>query len=117
MSNVFQSLKPKASLSRNGFDLSQRHLFSSKAGMIVPVMCLDCIPNDFHEINLSSLVRTMPLATDAFARMRIRYCFGFVPYWQVWHPWNEFITQTKENQSNLEPENLLYHLEDQKGQS
>lgn len=106
MSNVFQSLKPKASLSRNGFDLSQRHLFSSKAGMIVPVMCLDCIPNDFHEINLSSLVRTMPLATDAFARMRIRYCFGFVPYWQVWHPWNEFITQTKENQSNLEPENL-----------
>ena len=31
---------------RNVFDLSQRHIFSAKAGQIIPVACVDTVPGD-----------------------------------------------------------------------
>lgn len=100
MANVFDFLKPKASLSRNGFDLSQRHIYSQKVGQRLPVLAIDCIPNDYHEIDLVSMVRTMPVSTDAFVGMKVHFEFGFVPYWQMWHDWNDFILQTHEPFSN-----------------
>ena len=106
MANVFKFLKPKASLSRNGFDLSQRHIYSIKAGMKVPVLCIDTLPNDYHEIDVLSLVRSMPVQTDAFTRLKCSFEFGFVPYWQVWNKWNEFITQTQEHQQYIENNSL-----------
>lgn len=105
MANVFDLLKPKASLSRNAFDLSQRHIFSAKAGQLLPVMSIDCIPGDYHEIDVVSLVRTMPVRTDAFLRLKGRFIFAYVPYQQMWSYWNQFITQT------LEPVDSL-HLEE-----
>lgn len=110
MANVFDFLKPKASLNRNGFDLSQRHIYSTRAGLELPVLCLDCIPNDYHYLDLVSLVRSMPVKTDAFTRLQCRFKFGFVPYWQIWHRWNEFISQTQERFSISDPDQLASNV-------
>lgn len=113
MSNVFKFLKPKANLSRNGFDLSQRHIFSAKAGQLLPILALECIPGDYHEIDVLSLIRTLPIETDAFARLSASFQFVYVPYQQLWHDWNQFILQTEERYSyvqNTEESNVPFIL-------
>lgn len=102
MANVFNILKPKADLTRNAFDLSQRHIFSAKCGQILPVMAIECIPGDYHEINLLSLARTFPVKTDAFSRMKLNFDFVYVPYQQLWRDWNDFILQNTEQFSSLQ---------------
>ena len=100
MSNLFRGLKPDVKLSRNGFDLSQKHVFSTKAGMAVPCLALECVPNDYHEIDLLGLHRTMTLNTAAFIRGKFRYDFYFVPNSQLWHPFNQFISQRTDKHSS-----------------
>lgn len=93
MANFFKNLKPKADLSRHGFDLSQRHVFSMSAGMILPVLNLSCVPGDYHEIRPTDLLRAMPIQTAAFTRCKQVVDFFFVPYIQLWQHWNSFINQ------------------------
>lgn len=85
-------IKPKAHINRNGFDLSQRHVFSAKIGQLLPVMSLDCVPNDYHEIDLNAFTRTVAVDSDAFARVTQHFEFYFVPYRQLYHNWDKFIT-------------------------
>lgn len=97
MANLFDLLQKSTSdFQRNGFDLSQRHIYNSKAGMILPVLSLDCIPGDHHEIDFSSFTRTLPVKTDAFARMTLNYEWLYVPYSQLWQKWDDFILQNSE---------------------
>jgi hypothetical protein len=44
---------------RNAFDLSQRHLFTAHAGMLLPILNLDLIPHDHVEINAQDFMRTL----------------------------------------------------------
>lgn len=94
--------RPSASLPRNAFDLSQRNIFTSRAGLVTPVLALDCVPGDYHEIDLLSLTRTMPVKTDAFTALRQNFNFIFVPYQQLWRFWNDFSNQSNERFSTLE---------------
>ena len=76
---------------RNVFDLSQRHIFSAKAGQIIPVACVDTVPGDKFELDLVNIARTMPLNTAAFTRMKQSFDWVFVPYRALWSRFNEFI--------------------------
>lgn len=115
-------LKPKATHSKNGFDLSRKHVFSSKAGQLRPCLCVESVPNDTFEIDVAALSRSMTLNTAAFLRGKMRYDFFFVPYSQLWHPFNQFISQRTDrhsvNQKNhlhcpvLNLKSLLYFLID-----
>lgn len=102
MANFFKNLKPKADLSRHGFDLSQRHVFSMPAGALLPVLNLACVPGDYHEIRVSDLVRAMPMQTAAFLRAKQQIDFFFVPYSQLWMYWDSFINQRADKTSALE---------------
>lgn len=93
-------LKPTATHSRNGFDLSRKHVFSMKAGQAKPCLCIETVPNDHFEIDLGSLTRTMTMNTAAFLRGKMRYDFFFVPYSQLWHPFNQFISQRTDKHSS-----------------
>lgn len=101
MADLFKSLKPEKHNSKSGFDLSQKHVFSMKAGQLVPCLALETIPDDYHEIDLMSLTRTMTLNTAAFLRGKMRYDFFFVPNSQLWHMFNQFITQRTDKHSTL----------------
>lgn len=106
MANFNPLIKPKGHVSRNGFDLSQNHKFTAKPGMLLPVLSIDCVPNDYHEIDVLSLMKTMPVNTDAFARMKQHFEFFFVPYSLLWSRWHSFITQGQSEQTSVMLENI-----------
>lgn len=93
MANYNPLSKPKAHLNRNGFDLSQRHTFSQRIGELLPVMCIDTVPGDHFSINVGNLVKTQPVKSDAFARIRQNLEFYFVPYGVMWRHWHQFVLQ------------------------
>lgn len=98
--NVPKIKAPTPNRNRNAFDLSQRHLFTAHAGMLLPVLSLDLIPDDHVEINASDFMRTLPMNTAAFTSMRGVYEFFFVPYHQLWRPFDQFITGMKDYTSS-----------------
>lgn len=102
MADLFKALKPHASLAKNGFDLSRKHVFSSQNGMALPCLAVETVPNDYFEIDLASLSRTQTLNTAAFLRGKQRFDFFFVPYSQMWHPFNQFISQRTDKHSTLQ---------------
>lgn len=92
--NIFSALNhPENHVSRNGFDLSHRKVFSAKAGQLLPILCEDVVPGDYFEIDTASLIRTMPLNTAAFLRARACFDFFFVPKTKLWSNYNAFISQ------------------------
>lgn len=97
--NFLNLLKPQADVSKNVFDLSRKHVFSSKPGQLLPVLSVETVPGDKFKIDLASLQRTMTLNTAAFVRGKFKYDFFFVPYSQLWHPFNQFISQRDDKHS------------------
>ena len=120
MADLFKALKPTKHPSKNGFDLSRKHVFSSKVGQALPCLAVETVPNDHIEIDLTSLTRTQTFDTAAFLRGKMRYDFFFVPYSQLWHPFNQFVTQRTDRHSTrqlnhnycpvVELSDLLNHL-------
>lgn len=94
MSNkIFKEmLKPQANMNRNGFDNSYLHNFTAKIGELLPVMCLETVPNSHYEISISDLMRTVPMNNPAFIRASQHFEFYFVPYKQLWRRWDDFYT-------------------------
>lgn len=90
----------KANRPRNAFDLSQKHVFSAPPGALLPILSLDLNYHDHVEIQASDFMRTMPMNTAAFVSMRSVYEFFFVPYSQLWHPFDQFITGMKDFRSS-----------------
>lgn len=95
MSNkIFREmLKPKASLSRNGFDRSYLQNFTAKIGELLPIMSIETVPGSHYEINVSDMMRTIPMNQAAFIRASQHFEFYFVPYRQLWHRWDDFYTK------------------------
>ena len=85
--------KVKNHVSRNAFDLSQRRIFSSKCGEILPCLIQDCLPGDKFRVNASTFSRTAPLNTAAFARLKQYYNFYFVPYRLLYRDFPSFVVQ------------------------
>lgn len=92
--SLFKIPSPKPKLSRNGFDLSSRRIFSAKAGQLLPVGCWECNPSEHFQISVQDIVRTTNLNTAAFARMKEYYHFFFVSYRSLWQWFDQFIVGT-----------------------
>lgn len=60
----------------------------------MPCLTLEVNPNEKFDIDVNSFVRTMPLESAAFARVRQNIDFFFVPYRTVWHNFGNFFTGT-----------------------
>ena len=99
MANVLDILKPLAQPSLNGFDLSQKHVYGSAPARLDTPLFVETMPKDKFQIDLAGLMRTMTLNTPAFLRGKVTYDFYFVPYSQIWHPFNQFIDQRKDAHS------------------
>lgn len=91
----------RANRPRNAFDLSQKHLFTAHAGMLLPVMSMDLIPHDHVSIQATDFMRCLPMNSAAFMSMRSVYEFFFVPYSQLWHPFDQFITGMNDYNSSF----------------
>ena len=79
-------------VSRNGFDLSFRTLFSDNCGEIMPVNAIPIFPGDKMKFECGDFARTAPVNTAAYQRFKSFYDFIFVPYSVLWNQFGNFIT-------------------------
>lgn len=100
--DLFAAFKPKGTISKNDFDLTQKHVFSSRPGIVQPVCSIPVVPADYHEIDLTGIIRTMTMNTAAFVRGTWNFEAVFVPYTQLWHPFAQFITQRNDKHSSTQ---------------
>lgn len=116
--NVMKLLKPSPHRARNDFDMSHRHVFSINFGELLPSTCLEVVPGDHIEMHASDLIRAIPMVTSPFMRAKQHTEVWFVPYQDLWHNFNQFITQKVEpvsaalNDSKYLPWFNLYDLRD-----
>lgn len=96
MANIMNMVNIKNNVHRSGFDLSRRNCFTAKVGEIIPVMCEEVLPGDKWKINVREFMRTAPVQTASFGRVRQYYDFYFVPYNLLWDKWESWIMQTKQ---------------------
>lgn len=104
--SLFKIPSPKPKLARNGFDLSSRRIFSAKAGQLLPIGCWEVNPSEHFKISVQDIVRTTPVNTAAYARMKEYYHFFFVSYKSLWQWFDQFIVGTPNPNSALNGINL-----------
>ena len=51
--------------------------------------------NDYVKISTTDFMRCMPMNSSAFIDAKGCYEFFYVPYAQLWHPFDQFITSMK----------------------
>lgn len=89
---LFKLPSPHPNLSRNGYDLSSRKVFSAPAGALLPIGVWECNPTEKFSFKVDDFVRTQPLNTAAFARCKEYYHFFFVSYRSLWNHSDKFFT-------------------------
>lgn len=99
--SVFNLNTLKAHPERNAFDLSHNDVFSCAPGMLLPISCTEVLPNEHYEINPQIFLRTMPLNSAAFIRMRQHVEFFFVPMRVLCRQFNQFVVGTRYPMSGL----------------
>ena len=97
MANIMSMATVKNNPSRSGFDLSRKLNFSAKVGLYYPIWHRRMTPTDSFEIDLAQFIRTQPLNTSAFARMKGYYDFYFVPLRVLWNKYYTALTQMNSN--------------------
>lgn len=93
--SVFNLNVLKAHPERNAFDLSHNDVFSCAPGMLLPISCTEVLPNEHYEISPQIFLRSMPLNSAAFVRMRQHVEFFFVPMRVLCRQFNQFVVGTK----------------------
>ena len=100
--SVFNLNTLKAHPERNAFDLSHNDVFSCAPGMLLPISCTEVLPNEHYEFNPQIFLRTMPLNSAAFVRMRQHIEFFFVPMRVLCRQFSQFVVGTKYPISSLD---------------
>lgn len=89
-------------LGRNAFDLTNRHIYTSKAGKITPVKCLHTYPDDYLEVDMSEFSQNnIPMNTAAFVSGKKELLAYFVPYNTIWHNFNQYQATREDPESTV----------------
>lgn len=92
--SIFARNAHRANLQRNAFDLSFTSKFTASVGMLLPCFCKEVNPNEHFRINPTMFLRTVPLNSAAYVRLK-QYCeFYFVPTRLLWRSFPQFISGT-----------------------
>ena len=94
--NVMKLLKPSPHRARNDFDLSHRHVFDANFGELLPATCIETVPGDNITLHASDLLRAIPFVSSPFLRAKQHLDVWFVPYHDLWHQFDAFITKKRE---------------------
>lgn len=99
--SIFQRNAHRANLQRNAFDLSFSSKFTASVGMLLPCFCKEVNPNEHFRINPQLFLRTVPMNSAAYVRLK-QYCeFYFVPYRLLWRSFPQFIVGTSNQFSTV----------------
>lgn len=105
MKSLFSKPKTSAPEGRNGFDLSQRRLFTSSTGMMLPVYWDLASPGDSYKLGSDVFIRTEAVETSAFTRFKAHLDFHFVPLRQVFQFFGSFFNTIYDSDSDFLPDN------------
>lgn len=94
--NVMKLLKPSPHRQRNDFDLSHRHVFDANFGELLPSTCIETVPGDNITLHASDLIRAIPFVSSPFLRAKQHLDVWFVPYRDLWHQFDAFVTMKSE---------------------
>lgn len=89
----------KNKVSRNAFDLSHRHMFTSQVGELLPVFYQWCNPHETFKLSYDGMTRTAPLNTAAFTRLRENIQFFFVPFQCLWRYFEQTVNNMTKGQA------------------
>lgn len=112
---LFKLPSPHPNLSRNGYDLSSRKVFSAPAGALLPIGVWECNPTEKFSFKVDDFVRTQPLNTAAFARCKEYYHFFFVPYRALWQHSDKFFTGVTNGDRMFDRPTFLNQLKGDEG--
>lgn len=84
--------KPK----RNLFDLTHDVKLSMNMGELIPILALDCVPGDKFHLGAETLIKFAPMVAPVLQRMDTTIHYYFVPNRLLWPNWENFITNTKD---------------------
>lgn len=98
--NLFNAVKITAP-NLNHFDLSHDVKMSCRMGNLVPVMLMDCVPGDKVKLSAEALIRFAPMIAPVMHRMDVYFHYFFVPNRILWPKWEDFITNTPDEEGNL----------------
>lgn len=102
MKSVFSNKSSQVHLQRNAFDLSHSDVFSIAPGMLLPIHVSEVNPNEHFVISPANYVRTMPLNSAAFTRLKQHIEFYFVPMRTLCRQFSQFIVGTDYKISSIE---------------
>lgn len=98
--NLFEKLNhPSTSKPLRPFDLSQRKIYSSRAGVCLPELALTVYKGEKYKIDTTVFNRTEKLLAPAYFRCKQFHHFYFVPFHTLWHEWDSFFTRSTEKLS------------------
>lgn len=73
-------------------NLSRLHATTLDFNQILPISAIDCIIGDKHTLDYSSFMRLAPLVYPTFGNMQLRFTSFFVPYYQVYDSFDDFVS-------------------------
>lgn len=97
--NAIKLTRPKQSV----FDLSHDVKLSCNMGELIPVMCMECLPTDKIQCSQEALVRLQPMVAPMMHRCDVSFHTFFVPFRLLWPKFDKWITNQKEDATDLLP--------------
>lgn len=79
--NPFTSV-PVSKKKRNKFNLSNTQFTNTGFGMLTPTLCLECVPDDEHKIQMAHLIRTQPFNNSTYGQFDVIHDFYKVD-WRI----------------------------------
>lgn len=65
-------------------------------GELIPATCIETVPGDHIELHAADLIRAIPMVTSPFLRAKQHIDVWFVPYRDLWHNFDSFITKKEQ---------------------
>lgn len=96
MANIFQKISvPKVHFSN--FNLTHEYKCSMDAGYLIPINCVECLPNDTWQGSTEAFIRLAPTLFPPMHRVSAKTYTFFVPNRIIWKYWPEFIAESGED--------------------
>lgn len=96
MANIFQKISvPK--VHKSNFTLNHSHQTTMKGGFLIPIDCVECLPNDTFQGSCEAFVRLAPLQYPVMHRLSLKTYTFFVPNRIIWKYWQKFIAEDKDD--------------------
>ncbi len=90
MKHSFANIE-RPDIPRSTFDLSHGHKTTFDADFLIPCLCMDVIPGDTLNVNMTHFIRLATPLHPIMDNMTISTTFFFVPYRILWTNWEKFM--------------------------